>query len=248
MIIRLIVALILSALTATSAIADDIYRWTDPESGKVLVSPKPPSYPIKEKRKAGRLPNGDMVELILDSNAPEVKALIEKRKAREAEEKHIAEEQARQRAAREAEEARIAAEQAKEKAAKEAKEWLENRENEMALQKKIAKAKSSKENDVQFMMNIMDEFIQYDKFASSTARIALAVPINNLLSTKMKLNSHSVVPCYEDSKSTLLQWMDLTIKSYYAFSAKEELVSVQYKGTADNNLKSFFFNLPDSCN
>ena len=113
MIIRLIVALILSALTATSAIADDIYRWTDPESGKVLASPKPPSYPIKEKRKAGRLPNGDMVELILDSNAPEVKALIEKRKVREAEEKRIAEEQARQMAVREAEEKRIAEEQEK---------------------------------------------------------------------------------------------------------------------------------------
>lgn len=267
--IRFIAALTLSVLTATIAIADDVYRWTDPQSGKVLVSPNPPSYPIKEKRTAGRLPNGDVIELILDTNAPEVKALIEKRKAQEAEQKRIVEEAARQReireaeaakerdirwaeeakkleikeaeaarqrAAREAEEKRIAEEQAKEKAA-----------NELALQKKIAQAKSSKEADVKFMLSIMDEFMQYDKFASSTARIALAVPINNLLSTRMKLNSHGVSSCYQKSKETLLEWMDSTIQSYYAFSAKDDLLSIKHKETANKLLELFFLSLPDSC-
>ena len=269
MIIRLIVALILSALTTTIAIAEDIYRWTDPESGKVLVAPKPPSYPIKEQRTAGRLPNGNMIELILDTNAPEVKALIEKRRVREAEQKRIVEEAARQREIREAEaakerdikEAEAAkereireAEAARQRAAKEAeekriaeKQAKEKAAHELALQRKIAQAKSSKEDDVQFMISIIDEFMQYDKFASSTARIALALPINNLLSTRMKLNSHSVASCYKESKDILLNYMDLTIKSYYAFSAKEESISIEYKQTANKALESFFLNLPDSC-
>ncbi len=107
---KMAIALMLSILFSTSAMADDIYRWTDPETGKVLATTKLPPYPIKEKRVVGRLPNGDMVELIFDSNAPEVKALIEKRKIREAEQavqeaekKKIAEEKEKQQAAMERE-------------------------------------------------------------------------------------------------------------------------------------------------
>lgn len=73
------------------AIAAEIYRWTDPETGKIVTTPSLPPYPIKEKRPAGGLPSGELVNVILDTDAPQVKAIIEKRKLREADEKRIAE-------------------------------------------------------------------------------------------------------------------------------------------------------------
>ena len=146
-----IVAIALSAFTVTTAIAEDIYRWTDPESGKVLVAPKPPFYPIKEQRTAGRLPNGNMIELILDTNAPEVKALIEKRRVREAEQKRVVEEAARQRAIREAEAAKERdlreAEAARQRAAKEAEE--KRIAEEQARQKPARDAELEKERTSQ---------------------------------------------------------------------------------------------------
>lgn len=268
MIIRLIVALTLSIFTATTAIADDVYRWTDPESGKILVAPKPPPYPIKETRTAGRLPNGDMVDLVLDLNAPEVKVLLEKRKVREAEQKRIAEEQARQRAARAAEEERIAAEQAKEKAEKEAeykrlnaeklkKEAAQEAEYQRLVDEKNkimprkianAKARYHDDKDIKFMIDIINEFVQYEEFASSTARIVLAIPINNLLTTKTKLDAYPMQKCYEPSKENLKKWMDLSIQSYYEFSAKRESSSIKYKELAKEQFISFWEELPDSCN
>jgi hypothetical protein len=104
-------------VVAVSAMAQKVYRWTNPKTGQVLVTTTLPPYPIKESRIVGRLPNGDMVELILDSNAPEVKALVEKRNAREKEQKRIAQEKVREHAAREAEQERIAQEKAREHAA-----------------------------------------------------------------------------------------------------------------------------------
>lgn len=105
---KMAIALMLSILFSASAIAGDIYRWTNPETGEILATTTPPPYPIKEKRVVGRLPNGDMVELIFDSNAPEIKALVEKRKIREAEQ-----------AAREAKQKKIAEEKEKQQAAME---------------------------------------------------------------------------------------------------------------------------------
>ncbi len=113
---KIAIALTLNIFVAVSATAGEVYRWTNPGTGEVLVTPTPPPYPIKEKRVVGSLPNGDMVELILDSNAPEVKVLIEKRKAQEAEQRRIAEEKAREQAAREVEQRRIAEEKQKQQA------------------------------------------------------------------------------------------------------------------------------------
>ena len=110
---KMAIALILSILFSASAMADDIYRWTNPETGEILATTKLPPYPIKDKRFVGRLPSGDMIELIFDSNAPEVKALIEKRKIMEAE-------QAARKAewvAREAEQKQTAGEKEKQQAA-----------------------------------------------------------------------------------------------------------------------------------
>lgn len=105
---KIAMILIINACIAMSAIASDIYRWTDPETGKIVTTPSVPPYPIKEKRTAGGLPNGELVNVILDADSPEVKAAIEKRKAKEAEEKRISEE----RQAKEAEQKQIAQEKA----------------------------------------------------------------------------------------------------------------------------------------
>ena len=84
---KIAMALIINACVAMTAIASDIYRWTDPETGKTVTTPYLPPYPIKEKRPAGGLPSGELVNVILDTDAPQVKAIIEKRKVREEEEK-----------------------------------------------------------------------------------------------------------------------------------------------------------------
>lgn len=115
---KIAMALIINACVVSPTIAGDIYRWTDPETGKVVTTPSLPPYPVKEKRPAGGLPNGELVNVILDAGSPEVKAAIEKRKAKEAEEKRIFEE----RQAKEAEQKRIAEEKAKEQAQKNNKE------------------------------------------------------------------------------------------------------------------------------
>ncbi len=244
---KIAMALIINACVAMPAIAADIYRWTDPETGKIVTTTSLPPYPVKEKRSAGGLPGGELVNVILDTEAPQIKAIIEKRKLQEADEKRIAEEQAKQKAAMVAEKERLAAEHAKSAAERAKEEKKQKIANELILKQQIVRVKSIKEKDVEFMVGIIDEFIQYDKFASSTARIALAVPINNLLSVKMKLSSYRVASCYDKSKHFLLQWMDLTIRSYYAFSAKEEFKSTEYKTEADYNLELFFSSVPDSC-
>lgn len=187
--IKFIISLTMSILTVNTAIADDVYRWTEPESGKVLVSTKPPFYPIKEKRTAGRLPNGDMIELILDTNAPEVKALIEKRRVREAEQKRIAEEQARQRGAREAEQERIAAEQVKQKAAQETEEkraaeqrWKEGAER-IKKQERIAadKAEEQRRTEPEEIKNPPKKIVARTASKSSTVDADLIVSLINTM-------------------------------------------------------------------
>ncbi len=337
---KIAMAIIINACVVSQTIAGDIYRWTDPDTRKVLTTSYPPPYSIKEQRLVGVLPTGNLVDVILDLNAPDVKVFVDKHKAleaekekkekekaaqeakqaamekekeriiqearhsaiekekervekeaeerrifeeremiktaiekvrqeekerpiREAEEKRIAAEKAKEQllrekeqAAREAEERRIAAEKAKEQLLREkeqaAREIEERRiaaEAMQKLQQKITNAKSKKDNDkdIDFMLNIIDEFEQYNKFASSTARINLAIPINNLLSVKVKLNSYKISKCYFSSKNQLQEWMDLTIKSYYAFSAKEEYQSTIYMTKADENLNKFWLDFPDSC-
>ncbi len=116
---KITIALILNAFIVIPTIASDIYRWTDPNTGKVVTTPSLPPYPIKEKRVAGQLPSGDLIEVIFDFNTPELKAIIEKRKAQEAEEKRIFEEKQKQKAAQEEQQKRIAAQEAKEAAVRE---------------------------------------------------------------------------------------------------------------------------------
>jgi len=118
---KIVTALILNACIVMPAISGDIYRWTDPKTGEIVTTPSLPPYPIKEKRTAGSLTSGDLVNVTLDLDAPEVKMIIEKRKMKEAEQKRIAEE-----------ERRIAEENKKQKAIREAKE---EEEYQAALQK-----------------------------------------------------------------------------------------------------------------
>ena len=227
-----VVTFSLASLSA-SAIAEQTmpaakkYKWHHPWFKRDIVSDQPPSWPYKIiEEKNGVI----LVEVTPPGSQKEsVPPASEGAKERETEQA----EAARQREAEMSEGVRIALEKAK---------------RNIALNKKIDKVKSSKDNNVQFMISIIDEFMEYDNFASSTARRNLAIQINNLLSTKTKLNSYSVASCYEQSKDTLLKWMDSIIKSYYAFLAEDELLSVQYRSTANEVLESFFLNLPDSCN
>ncbi len=158
---KIAVALIINACVVSPTIAGDIYRWTDPNTGKLTTSPSLPTYPIKESRIAGQLPNGNVIEVILDSNAPEVKAIVEKRKVREAEERRITEEKQKEKLVREAEERkitekeqedrkRIAAQKAKEDAEYKEKYWKQrDAEREEESRKTAAlrlAAKDYKEN------------------------------------------------------------------------------------------------------
>lgn len=85
------------------AVAADIYRWTDSETGKVVTTPYPPSYPIKEQHHAGGLPSDNLINVILDTESEQIKVIIGRRKAKEDEEKRLDAE----RQAKEAEQKRI---------------------------------------------------------------------------------------------------------------------------------------------
>lgn len=80
---KLIVMIGLTMLFIDPSMADDIYRWTDPATGKILMTTTPPEYLVKEKRPAGKLPNGDVIELTFDPNDPKIKALVENRNKRD---------------------------------------------------------------------------------------------------------------------------------------------------------------------
>lgn len=110
---KIIIALMLNACIAMPVVAADIYRWTDPETGKVVTTPYPPSYPIKEQRHAGSLSTGNLINVILDTESAQVKALINKRKAKEDQEKRLDAE----RQSKEAEQKRIIEEQSQKLAA-----------------------------------------------------------------------------------------------------------------------------------
>ncbi len=88
---KIAIALVLTVCVTMPAISADIYRWTDPSTGKVVTTPSLPPYPIKEKRPAGGLPGGELINVIIDTDSPQVKEIIEKRKLREADEKRISE-------------------------------------------------------------------------------------------------------------------------------------------------------------
>ncbi|MDG4595842.1 MAG: hypothetical protein P9F75_09140 [Candidatus Contendobacter sp.] len=228
--------------------AGDVYRWVNPETGEKLTTSNPPPYPVKEQRPAGRLPNGDIIDLTLDPNAPEVKAKLNVYKAKEAERKRIAEEEQRQRAAREAEEqqqraVRAAAakakaeEMAREKAMQEAA--LEQKAQKIRAKMALAKEKAKKDEDVDFILKTIDEFEQQEKFASTTARISLAIPINNLLSIKTKFDAREVGSCYKKPKSALQDWMKYILNVYYEFSLQREENSVRYRELADTTIMLF---------
>ncbi|MDG4549878.1 MAG: hypothetical protein P9F19_01505 [Candidatus Contendobacter sp.] len=266
------------ALIAAPVLAGDIYRWVNPETGEKVMTSNPPPYPIKEQRPAGRLPNGDIIELTLDPNAPEVKAKLDAYKAKEAERKRIAEEEQRQRAAREAEEQRERAareaEEQRQRAAREVEEQRQRAAREAAMKAKaeemakeqaaqeaaieqvkqkvrnkmmLAKEKAKKDEDIDFFLKTIDEFEQQEKFASTTARISLAIPINNLLSIKTKLDAREVGSCYRKSKSTLQDWMKHTLNVYYEFSIKNEESSGKYRRLADTTIMLFWLEFPESC-
>ncbi|MCP5197653.1 MAG: hypothetical protein H6974_12855 [Gammaproteobacteria bacterium] len=78
---------ILSVLLVTPAIGrQKLYRWLDPETGNFVTTPTEPPYPIKKSREGANLPGIDFYNVDLDMDAPQVKAVIEKRKALKAEE------------------------------------------------------------------------------------------------------------------------------------------------------------------
>ena len=64
--------------------SEHIYRWIDPETGKQKSTTELPPYPIIKKNDAGSLPNGKLIDVIIDENDPKVKSIISKRKEKEA--------------------------------------------------------------------------------------------------------------------------------------------------------------------
>jgi hypothetical protein len=134
--------------------ADDVYRWTDPTNGKLVITTTPPEYWVKERRPAGKLPSGDVIEWIFDPNDPKIKSIMESRKKKEAEKAPVFVEQTSPRPTREAENweveaemerRRVSAELAKQKAAREkemaqhaAMEREREREQRAAKEKEVA--------------------------------------------------------------------------------------------------------------
>ncbi len=94
--ITILISLLITGYSIYPVMAGDLYRWIDPITGRTMLNPSLPAYLIKEKRVAGTLADGknNLVDVIIDVNAPnfdsKVKALMEKRIAREQEEKRIA--------------------------------------------------------------------------------------------------------------------------------------------------------------
>ncbi len=239
--VKITIALVLSNFVAIPAIAADVYRWTDPETGSVLVMPSPPPYPVKESRSIGSLPSGEMIELILDTNAPSVKALIEKRKVREAEE-------TKKRAAREAEEKRIVVEDPINRATSEDKQ-------KEIIKNKVVRMKESHDKDVLFMISIMGEFLKSNNIDLIASKKGFII-IDKLQNIKNKLDLYEVSKCYSLSKSQLQDWMDYNIKSSYKLFVqsnsdspdnRELANAIKLKELGKDMSDLFWLTIPESC-
>lgn len=155
---KFIAIIILNALVITPVIADDIYRWTDPVTGKTVSAPYLPPYPIKEKRLAGQLPNGNVIQVILDPNSLELKAIIKKQKEEEAEQRRIAEQKEKEQAIREAEQRQIAEEQAREQAKEQAaRKTLEFEQERFAQEKEQAERLAQEKAEQAAQKRLMQE-------------------------------------------------------------------------------------------
>ncbi len=250
--VKITIALVLSNFVAIPAIAADVYRWTDPETGSVLVMPSPPPYPVKESRSIGSLPSGEMIELILDTNAPSVKALIEKRKVREAEEtkKRATREaeETKKRAAREAEEKRIVVEDPINRATSEDKQ-------KEIIKNKVVRMKESHDKDVLFMISIMGEFLKSNNIDLIASKKGFII-IDKLQNIKNKLDLYEVSKCYSLSKSQLQDWMDYNIKSSYKLfmqsnsdspDNRELANAIKLKELGKDMSDLFWLTIPESC-
>lgn len=159
---KFIFIIIINVLVISPAIADDIYRWTDPETGKTMSAPYLPPYPIKEKRLAGQLPNGNVIQVILDPNSPELKAIVKRQKEEEAEKRRVAEQRVKEQAIRETEQQRIAEEQAKAQAAREA---LEVEQKRLAQEKEETERVAQKKAEQIEQKRLMQEKAEAEQIA-----------------------------------------------------------------------------------
>ncbi len=83
---------------------------------------------------------------------------------------------------------------------------------------------------------VLQKFDDANLLASSTPRIALAGPIQNLQQINRELQLTSVTPCLSQAKSDFYQGISYTIKRYLAFMRQEEEGS--YARSADGFIKS----------
>lgn len=243
--------LMLSPTMGEETQSKKVYQWQHPWFKNTIKSNEPPAWPYKIISEKNNIifvtvtppnaegnkpvPSGSALQKNTSEDDEGKKKILEQ----QAEERRIAAE--KEAAARQAEEQRIAAEKAKEEAQKEA------RKNEVKRKIVLAKEKIKDDKDIEFFLNIIDEFIQYEKFAASTPRINLAIPLNNLLATKRKLDTYEMASCYADSKKNLQTWMELIIRSYYEFSGKNELESAKYRDAAIAQFDFFWISFPESC-
>jgi len=250
---------------------ENIYRWTDPASGRVETSPQPPPYRIKERQEVGVLPKGKLIQLILDETDPAVRVLMEQRAVREAQEgtrqqaeaaeaRRLAEQKRQEMAALEARSQQLAAEQTRLQTAAQAetKPLVEQGQpvkagaaavEDEAIRQKMARAESRRDQDpdLRFLLNILDEFKEFDQLASSKPRKYLPIHIDNLKLTQAKLDHYKPAACYDLSMGYLKSWMGYHIDKYREYHANRLNAALQLEGTAGDTLKAFWLKLPDRC-
>jgi hypothetical protein len=56
-----LVTLSITGYSIEPIMAGDLYRWIDPSTGRTMLNPSLPAYPIKEKRIVGTLADGKII-------------------------------------------------------------------------------------------------------------------------------------------------------------------------------------------
>lgn len=179
-----------------SSMADNVYRWTDPATGKILMTTTPPEYWVKEQRSAGKLPNGDVIELIFDPNDPKIKALIENRNKKETERYPAVVEQAKPKPAMEMEDT-----EAKAKAEVEAKAEMENKR----ISAELAKRQVAKEKEME------QRTAREKEMAQRAAREVERKKVETLQSDYLILDSCLIVAAHEGDMETVKYLMDIGV-------------------------------------
>ncbi|MDG4597537.1 MAG: ankyrin repeat domain-containing protein [Candidatus Contendobacter sp.] len=187
-----------------SSMADNVYRWTDPATGKILMTTTPPEYWVKEQRPAGKLPNGDVIELIFDPNDPKIKALIENRNKREIERYPAVVEQAKPKPA-------IEMEDMEAKAKAKAKAEMENKRISAELAKQQAAWEKEMEQQAAREREVAQRAAREKEMAQRAAREVERRKVETLQSDYLILDSCLIVTAHEGDMDAVKYLMDIGV-------------------------------------